>query len=124
MNRLHIDATNYTPLVSLDIENNHFEISGNSFPENSKKFYTPIIKWMQEYVENPESFTRFIFKLDYISSSSLKSILQILNLLKKIPENGQELEINWYYDAEDEDILDAGNKLAEITDLDFKLIEN
>ena len=45
----------------------------------------------------------------------------MLNILKKIPGQGKQLEINWFYDEDDDDILDAGVKLSDITDLKFKL---
>ena len=121
MDSLTIEETNYTPKVDFNLDSHEFEIAGNSFPENSKKFYEPVIDWLQQYVEEPSSNTRVTFRLEYISSSSLKNVLNMLKILKKIHGKGLGLEINWFYDEDDDDILDAGVKLSNITDLEFKL---
>ncbi|MBQ5513354.1 MAG: SiaC family regulatory phosphoprotein, partial [Bacteroidales bacterium] len=41
------------PTVILDRENNIFELSGRSIPEESAKFYRPILNWLDEYARNP-----------------------------------------------------------------------
>ena len=38
-------------------------------------------------------------------------------------ERGMEVSVNWYYDEEDEHLLDSGKELAELTELPFNYIE-
>jgi len=64
-----------TPKITLDKEANVFEICGKSFPENAVEFYSPVIKWINEYAQSPNPETIFTINLDYFNSSSSKKIL-------------------------------------------------
>ena len=41
--------------------------------------------------------------------------MHILNILKKYEENGGSVDVNWFYDAEEEDIEDI-NSFCETLD--------
>ena len=81
MNALHIEENIATPKVILDKDKGQFEISGHSLPENVLEFYNPIIKWIEEYLKQPNKQTEFHFRLIYFNSSSSKIILDLLNIL-------------------------------------------
>ncbi len=49
MEALDIKATNDTPRVILDPENDIFEISGRSLPEDVVTFYQPVLDWLDDY---------------------------------------------------------------------------
>ena len=60
-----IAGTEDTPNLVLDIENNVFEISGRSLPEDVVSFYKPVLDWLDEFEENPIPDIAFSFKLEY-----------------------------------------------------------
>ncbi|HRE98102.1 MAG TPA: DUF1987 domain-containing protein, partial [Flavobacteriales bacterium] len=78
MELLHIEATEKTPLVKFDPANGAFEIRGKSIPQDADSFYIPILEWMEEYVNNPNSITKVVLDLEYFNISSSKRILFIL----------------------------------------------
>jgi hypothetical protein len=121
MNALNLEATQDTPHIILDKANGIFEVSGRSLPEDVIEFYTPVIEWIQGYAKTPNTKTVFTFKLDYFNTASSKLILELLKTLTGI--NGAQ--VRWYYQEEDEDILDAGKEFAEQVTIpfDFKLLE-
>ena len=84
MTPLRIEATVDTPCVILDSKNKHFELSGKSYPEDTKEFYGPVLAWMDLYVADPNPDTLFTFKLKYFNSSSYKPIFDILTKLSTI----------------------------------------
>ncbi len=49
MDSLNIEPTEFTPKINFDPDNNLFEISGFSRPENVIGFYRPILKWLDEF---------------------------------------------------------------------------
>ena len=120
---LKINGAIDTPTVILDKINNHFEISGNSYPEDTFEYYQPIMQWVNQYIENPNPKTDFIFKLVYFNSSSYKPIFDILVKLEAIKQKGFQASVCWHYKKEDIDMKQAGEEFSGIVDLPFKFIE-
>ena len=122
MKTLKIDPTPSTPSILFDPENQLFQIGGNSYPENVVPFYEPVLSWLEAYVKTPIPKSTFEIRLKYISSNSLKQFLMLLKLLIPLSEHTQ-VEIKWYYDPADDDMLERGEFLSEMTGLAFIYIE-
>ncbi len=120
MEVINIQGTDDTPNVILDKENNKFEISGRSLPEDVNMFYEPIMNWIDEYSEAPNDKTEFNFKLEYFNTASSKIILDILLKFEEIVENGNDVTIRWHYHEEEEDMLEAGEEYADIVEIPFE----
>lgn len=120
MEVIKIKGTDDTPNVILDPENEVFEISGRSLPEDVSSFYEPILNWLDEYSENASGKTVFSFKLVYFNTASSKLILDILMKLEEMYENGNEILVKWYYPEDDEDMQEAGEEYAEIVEIPFE----
>jgi hypothetical protein len=134
MDALILEGTDNTPRVEFNPESSNFEISGESRPEDVRKFYEPIVDWLDKYnnhlywiLENNNGQKKnvtFKFRYEYFNSSSAKYVMDIMNKLSEIQENckNAELQIEWYYDEMDEDMLEAGEEFQNITSLPFKFI--
>jgi hypothetical protein len=123
MNPIIVNATEDTPGIRLDAENEVFEISGRSLPEDVSKFYGPILAWLDEYIESPNKQTVFNFKLSYFNTASSKIILDILMKLETIYNNGSDIVIKWHYPTDDEDMMEAGEEYADIVEIPIELEE-
>ena len=125
MKAFKVEATEFTPMVNFDKEKSIFIVSGVSRPENANEFYEPVIDWLKNYKDDPLNKTAIDFQFDYFNTSSLKYFLIILSQFKDIEESGKAVGINWYYDEEDESMLEAGKNLEELSELrfDFKTYE-
>ena len=88
MEKLRIEQTEDSPFVILDKENNRFEISGKSLPEDVIEFYLPVLNWLRNYKNDPSEKTEFNFKLLYFNTASSKLMLDILMILEEIKEKG------------------------------------
>jgi len=122
MEVIKIKGTDDTPSVILDKDNEIFEISGRSLPEDVTSFYEPILNWLDEYAESPNSKTVFSFKLVYFNTASSKLLLDILMKLEEMYENGNDILIKWYYPEDDEDMEEAGEEYADIVDIPFEQV--
>jgi len=122
MEALDLKATNDTPKVLLDPENNIFEISGRSLPEDVVSFYQPVIDWLDEYKDSPNPSTEFVFKYIYFNTATSKLVQDILIKLEEIGEEGNEVKVMWYYVEDDEDMLDLGEEFSENVDIPFEII--
>lgn len=125
MKPLHIQATDDTPKVVLDPDGGVFEFVGNSYPENSSKFYTPVLEWIKDFIQNGTTAkVEASFNFDYFNTSSAKYILEILRLVEDY-HNGdnKECTIKWFYFEEDTDMLEAGEDYQRTVGVPFELIE-
>ena len=123
MESLSIEGTNKTPSIKLNPETGVIEIKGRSIPENSIEFYRPIVEWLDEYAKNPNKKTTVNVQLEYFNTSSSKCILDIFKKLESLKKARNEVIINWYYEEDDEDMLESGEDYESIIRVPFKMIE-
>ncbi len=117
------EGTPKTPYVRLDGEKGIIEIKGRSIPENSIEFYKPLIDLLEEYGSDVSNDTAVNVQLEYFNTSSSKCILDIFKKLESIFKKGQKVEVNWYYEEDDEDMFEAGEDYQSIINIPFKMIE-
>jgi hypothetical protein len=109
-----------TPYVYLDPDSGICEISGKSYPEDIYEFYTQILEWFEDYSLHGKKDIVINMRLRYFNSSSQK----IYNVIfeKLIDDTSFTSTINWYYDKEDEEILENGKIFEGLTGLKFNYI--
>jgi len=122
MEVIKITGTDDTPSVHLDKENGIFEMSGRSLPEDVTMFYQQILDWIDNYIKEPNPKTVFNFKLDYFNTASSKVILDILLKFEEIIEAGNEVIVKWFYNEDEEDMLEAGEEYADIVNIPFDYV--
>jgi hypothetical protein len=122
MEELAIMGTPKTPAVRSDAKQGLLEITGRSNPENTIEVFKPIINWVEEYVQNPGEKTTINIQLEHFNTSSSKSLIGILKRLESLKKEGREVIVNWYYDADDEDILEAGENFESVIEIPFNMI--
>jgi len=127
MEPLTIAATDESPGVSLDKDLGKFLIFGKSFPEEVRRFFDPVLLWIEEYIKSPNDETLFEFRLEYYNSATATMLLEILYLLEKIiEEHDKKVKIIWNYLEEDDDMLETGKEYSEMIQVpfEFKIIED
>lgn len=130
MEPLYIEPTEFTPKVFFDPENSVFEISGFSRPENVIGFYKPILKWLEDYNDHvlsqninfKKSLLTLNLKMTYFNSASSKFLLDILLEFMKFMSKGNKIEVNWYYEEGDDEILESGEEIADMLGYTFNFI--
>lgn len=119
---LLIEATAKTPKVVFDPQNNFYEISGRSLPENVVKTYEPILKWIDTYLNKIDTPIEVNFRMDYLNSASAKMVSLILSKFEAFHQADNKIQINWYYFFDDDDIQSEGEIYAMLKKLPIKLI--
>jgi hypothetical protein len=123
MKELIIKKTPNTPHVNFNPETGVMKLEGRSIPENPGDFFDPIIEWLEEYFKNAQETTNFEMNLEYVNSGSSKYLLGIFRILKKKHDEGKPVNINWYYEEDDEAIFSLGEHYRNTIKVPFKLIE-
>ena len=123
MEPIIIEGTSKTPSVKFDPNEGVFELKGRSIPENSVEFYKPLVEWLDKYQESPLEKTSVDINLEYFNTSSSKCLLDIFKKLENICRAKHDVVINWYYEADDEDMFEAGEDYESIVRVPFKMVE-
>ena len=123
MGPLQQEGTSKTPTVRFDAGTGHLELRGRSIPENSIDFYKPLTDWLDAYARTPRPRTVLHVQLEYFNTSSSKCILDLFKRLEGLRAMGNEVEVLWHYEPDDEDMLEAGEDYQAIINVPFRMIE-
>lgn len=119
MNPLYISASVKTPEIDFS-QDGIFSIRGNSYPEDVYKFYDPIISWVETFLNTNTTTIHLNINLDYISTSSIKVLLNIITLIKSYSKS--EIKVTWLHEIDDEDSLATGKDLQSLSELQFDFL--
>jgi len=122
MESIYIKKTKKAPLINLNLEDNIFQIKGPSFSEDIIEIYTPVIEWIESELPKLEKELACEFYFTVLNSASHKKIFQILIKLNSLLDEGKKIRVKWYYDEDDEDIMEMGEDLIELINIPFELI--
>ncbi len=125
MENIYIEGSHknfFIPTVDFKAEEGHCIISGESFLEDTVEFYDPLVQWLEEYTTTIKKAITFEIKLTYFNTSTSRSLLDLLNVLKDFEEDGGQITINWYYDEDDIDMEEDIEDYMLDTDLDINMI--
>lgn len=118
-NEIHLQGTAKTPEVICTLAPFVLSLAGRSIPENSIEFYRPMMEWVDEHGASNEGQLEIKIRLEYFNTSSSKCLMDLLKRVEKVVSRA---EVHWYYEEEDEDMLEAGEDYNAIIDLPFRLI--
>ncbi|MGC9344087.1 MAG: DUF1987 domain-containing protein [Bacteroidales bacterium] len=120
MKDLKIKPTKKSP--GIELKPGELSFSGCSIINDPREFFQPVMDWVKEYTKNPSEKTVVNIKFEYIDSASVKSFFDILKEMEKISKKNS-LELNWYYDINDPEILELGEIINSKMRLEFRFVE-
>lgn len=124
MNNLIIEETIKTPSVAFAAETGTLELKGKSIPENSLEFYRPVFEWIDNYNQSPNTSTELKVRLEYFNTSSSKCLLDVFRRLESLNLSGKSsVKVSWYYDADDEDMMEAGEDYSALVKIPFEMMK-
>jgi len=109
-----------TPHIQFYAKDHCLELVGKSYPENARKFYDEIMLHFKAHLFG--SNFKIKIDLDYISSSSVISVLELIKKLKN-QAGSTHFVVDFYYDEGDDDMLAIGENYKKISGLEFNFIE-
>ncbi|MBL4754651.1 MAG: DUF1987 domain-containing protein [Flavobacteriales bacterium] len=112
MENLEQEGSFKLPTLSLNADTGVLELEGKSIPERTAEFYDPILSWIDEYMMAPQEETTLNIKLEYCNSSSTRYLMDILERFERMYKADKKVTINWYYEEDDEDMLDLGQSYS------------
>ncbi len=110
----------YYPSIELS-HNGVFKIIGSSFMENALQFYDPIFEWVAAFTTTKKPAQLHLL-LDYYNTASVKCFDMLLRDLEAYAQNGNQVEVFWYYEEEDTDNMADGEDFDDLIDLLFHIV--
>ena len=118
---IHILPTHTTPEVILSPKG-IIKLKGRALSADGNEFTKQILNWIDEYLSNPPDTTNVIIGFEYLNSFSAKMLVSILKKLSQAILQPNKLAIRWYYEEDDEDMLDTGKYISEIYKIPIEFI--
>ena len=122
MDNLFIEGSKQTPEIKFEANTGILEIKGRSIPENTFEFFNPVLGWLEEYAKSPAEKTIVMVNLEYFNTSSSKYILEIFKRVKVVMNDGNDVLVEWYYEEDDEEMMETGEDYEDVSGLPFTLI--
>lgn len=110
---LKLDGTRSSPQVEGDPETGVLRLSGDSYPENTFDFYAPLLDWLGALVGRGEGPLRLEIALSYLNTGSIKSMMDMLDLLEEAHGTGRPVSVVWSCDPQDERAVELAEELLE-----------
>jgi hypothetical protein len=110
-----IAQTKTTP--SAEFRDGYILIEGKSFPFEKPEIFDIIQDWFLIYLKNPEMQKSINFNFSVLNAVTKRYIISSFKLLEQMYKRGPEMEINWFYQRDNEDVKEFG----EICKSHFKM---
>ena len=119
------EKTKSTPWINFDPEQNYLGIKGESYPEDSAKFYSPMLEWLETYLQQVnDTPVQVDVELIYFNSSSSKILMNLFDMLEDAASKGIPITVNWKYDQDNDIAMECGEEFQEdLEHVDFNLLE-
>ncbi len=122
MKNLSIPATLSSPQVQGNEAEALLCLSGESYPENTFEFFSPILAWVVEILGRDNRPFTLELRLSYLNTSSIKCLMDILDDLEEAHRKGRQVNVRWFYDAENDRALDLAEEFKEDLTLPFEIL--
>ena len=120
---LAIKETVFTPSVKIINEGHRIVISGQSRLEDPAPFYEELSVVLEKNINEFKTSLSIDFILGYLNSSSSKWLFHILKGIQNNYNGKKIITINWYYDKDDDSIIEAGEVFQSLLNLPFNIVE-
>lgn len=122
IDKLHLAATSSTPTVDFDPDSGVLQLAGESYPENAFDFFRPLLAWVAAYVERGTAPVVAELALSYLNTSSIKSVMDLLDLLEAAHRAGRTVTVRWSYPEDNDRALEMIEEFKEEVTLPFFIV--
>jgi len=121
LQELKIEQTKITPEIYLN-PGGTFIIKGRSIRANISEFSKPVEDWINEYIKDPSDITVISIELEYLNTNNLKFYIDLLRMTGFVKLKDKKVNVNWFYEEGDLDILEKGESISSIVGIAFNYI--
>ena len=123
MDLFYKEASEYSPLISLNLKKGVFIIDGQFTLDEPESFFKPIEKKFKQYIKYPCKNTVLTINLSAINISSSTFLLNLIELLDQLYEKNYDVKVRWVYNNDEDGNFELGNDYADMVKVPFEFIE-
>lgn len=115
MEPLLIQQSNATLGVDFDPRSNRLVLRGESYPEDARKFFAPVLQWLKTYFQELPAGVdvQVVMDIVYFNSSSSKALMNVFDVFENAARSGARVEILWMHHVENEVAQECGEEFGE-----------
>ena len=117
-------ATESKPYVRFDPETGVMEITGPSYDEDAVAVFEPLYTWVEDFKNQPNTTAELNLKFNYFNTSSAKCIYTLLEKFGQLEDSGKKIEVNWFCQADDEQMIEEIEYFSELSKLNINIKKN
>jgi len=122
MTDLDIAQTSATPAIHADWAAGIVTMRGDSYPENSFDLFQPLIDWVEAYLAESGRALHLELELLYLNTSSIRALMDILDLLEQAHGRGVTVGVRWVYDPNNERVAELAGEFKEDCTFPFDIV--
>jgi hypothetical protein len=120
MEKWTIEATDRSPKVVLDRQDSILLVEGRSYPEEGMDFFDPIIMRFRSIQDSDNPIRTVHIRLEYYNSATTKALADLLTAMENSAKKGNEANVIWEYEEDDDGIAEDIEMFRETYRLDFE----
>lgn len=121
MNNLVIPGTSSTPTIHAQWAEGVLSMKGDSYPENSLEMFQPVLDWVTDFLAQSPPALTLELELLYLNTSSIRALMDILDMLEDAHQNGIKIAAVWHYDAANERVMELAEEFKEDCTFPFNI---
>jgi len=122
MRDLTVAGTDSIPAIKADWAAGLLEMTGDSYPENAFELYQPVIDWIEAFLAADERPLRLRLTLLYLNTSSIRALIDILDMLETAYGKGRDVSLVWLYEPENESVAELAEEFREDYTFPFEVV--
>lgn len=111
-----------TPYIYFNPEDEILEMKGNSTLVNAREVFGDLYDALSNFKKSIYPKLNVNIQLEYFNTSTYKCLLETMIYLKEMKSTGKSVVVNWYYNIEDEDALEQGEDIAQLSGIKMNLV--
>ncbi len=115
-------ATASSPYLEMNGSKGQITISGRAIDYNPTEFWSDVFSWTTDYLENPLEKTTINLNFEYLNTLNTKKLFVFLKLLEFMGSKKTDIQINWLFEDDDEDMHELGEDINSLLRLEMHFI--
>lgn len=122
MKGFFVRSSRVTPSIYFNPKKHLLDIRGKCSPENPIDFYNLIQLNIDQFAKKSNRKLTINLAYSYFNTSSSKCIFNLLKKLDALQRMGIKVDVNWFYEAFDDDMKESGMDLASFFNMKFNFV--